>query len=738
MRRTLIPASSLLLVSFVLGAAAHAAAARPEPQVAASQDIKSGLERSRDEGLISELTGEPLSFASDAISGRSGSSRDNRRALCLESDEAQDLVDSYLATPNWRFPGRGSTVPGMSLAWGSRDCGTVAYAAGLRDIEEDEALTPQTLMGLASMTKPVIAAVTLKLNETGVFGPGGLDTTVDQLLTPEQIRALTIGDDPAHPRCPGSTYLLNRATLTYEWATFSCPDLSRVTLRNLMLSNHGMYDFVNEVLQPTGFSQWQDGMYFELFRALGFDPTPPVSSRDGFDYLKAFGLKRDESAVIGGDLAERDLEVSSGNTGFQLLGVILEQRTGKSLDRLVDRFIVKPLGIDDMFAYLDPERHGRIAKGYDAVTGDPLFEESGVYPIVGFHGHSLINNLSLGLGQPANNNLAGGTAGLVANPRSYRTFLDAFVNGGLLGPSGQAEFDDSFLYLPDISTPELRLFNGFGLGKASFRGIPGLVDFDWLSHVGRLAGIACENAVLLRPGTDIAPISAAMCINERRNAYPDPGIWWLRLLYSRLHDQNAYGGIHYIYSQLADASFKRLTRTVTVPAGGATLSFWTSYATEPQWDFVVVEAHTAGEDDWTTLPDLNGHTTTDTGGSCPAGWRTLHPQLDHYQTRNLDGTCSPAGTTGTWNAASGNSGGWQQWTVDLSPYAGQQVEISLGYVSDWGFQALGTSLDDIEVSTGEGSTSFERGFDGWRVTGPPPGSAPQPNDFVRATSTTLP
>jgi hypothetical protein len=138
---------------------------------------------------------------------------------------------------------------------------------------------------------------------------------------------------------------------------------------------------------------------------------------------------------------------------------------------------------------------------------------------------------------------------------------------------------------------------------------------------------------------------------------------------------------------------------------------------------VFVEAHTVGQDDWTTLPDLNGHTSTSTGDSCPEGWRELHPFLDHFQTLNADNTCSPTGTTGSWNADSGSSGGWVQWAVDLSAYAGKQVEVSIAYVSDWSVQGLGTFVDDIVVSTGEGTTSFETGMDGWTVTGPPPGSA---------------
>ncbi len=190
-------------------------------------------------------------------------------------------------------------------------------------------------------------------------------------------------------------------------------------------------------------------------------------------------------------------------------------------------------------------------------------------------------------------------------------------------------------------------------------------------------------------------------------------------------------GNQYVYSQIADITYKRLTRTITVPAGGATMSFWVSRDTELDWDFMFVEAHPVGTDDWTTLPDVKGHTTDATGESCPAGWRDLHPFLDHYQTIEGDGTCSPSGTTGAWNAASGASGNWEQWQVDLAPYAGGQVEISIAYVSDWSTQGLGVFIDDIDVSTGEGSTSFETGLDGWSIPGQPAGSAANANDFTR-------
>ena len=174
-----------------------------------------------------------------------------------------------------------------------------------------------------------------------------------------------------------------------------------------------------------------------------------------------------------------------------------------------------------------------------------------------------------------------------------------------------------------------------------------------------------------------------------------------------------------------------------MPAGGGSMTFWTSYNTEPAWDHLFVEARTAGGDDWTTLPDANGHTTQDTGDSCPEGWVDLHPQLAHYQTWDGEETCTSTGTTGEWNAASGNSGGWQQWSVDLSEWSGETVEVSIAYASDWASQGLGVFVDDVVLPDGT-STSFETGMDGWEITGPPEGSGPNPNNWTRTDASSFP
>jgi hypothetical protein len=196
-------------------------------------------------------------------------------------------------------------------------------------------------------------------------------------------------------------------------------------------------------------------------------------------------------------------------------------------------------------------------------------------------------------------------------------------------------------------------------------------------------------------------------------------------------------GTQYVYSQIADVSYKRLTREIAVPAGGGSLSFWTSYDTEPGWDHLFVEARTAGGDDWTTLPDDNGHTSTATGDSCAAGWVDLHPQLAHYQTWDGQESCTATGTTGEWNAATGNSSGWQEWQVDLSAWAGKTVEVSIAYASDWAVQGVGVFVDDVTLPDGT-TESFESDFGGWAVTGAPPGSAPNANDWIRTDASGFP
>ena len=166
------------------------------------------------------------------------------------------------------------------------------------------------------------------------------------------------------------------------------------------------------------------------------------------------------------------------------------------------------------------------------------------------------------------------------------------------------------------------------------------------------------------------------------------------------------------------------------------MNFWTSYDLEADWDYAFVEAHPVGSDDWTTLPETNGHTQQGTGDSTFEGWHKLYTVPGALPDRgDRRGRLHADGTAGNWHAASGNSNGWQEWSIDLSQYAGQQVEVSIAYASDWGTQGLGAFVDDTSVlvdGVEQSATSFEtEDMGGWTVSGAPPGSEPNNNDWQR-------
>ena len=117
-------------------------------------------------------------------------------------------------------------------------------------------------------------------------------------------------------------------------------------------------------------------------------------------------------------------------------------------------------------------------------------------------------------------------------------------------------------------------------------------------------------------------------------------------------------------------------------------------------------------DDWTTLPDANGHSAADTGASCPY-WLSIHPFLRTTRPTTVTTRAAPPARPGSWTSASGASDGYEQWSIDLSAYAGAQVEVSLTYASDDLFQYPGVFIDDVVVSTGGGTRRSRRTATPW-------------------------
>ncbi len=118
-------------------------------------------------------------------------------------------------------------------------------------------------------------------------------------------------------------------------------------------------------------------------------------------------------------------------------------------------------------------------------------------------------------------------------------------------------------------------------------------------------------------------------------------------------------GTRYAEGAHADDSYMRLTRTTVdlTDATSAQLQFQLLFNTEPSYDNVIVEAHTPGQDDWTTLPDVNGNSQSDPAGGVPAERVPAQPapvpaplprrsRLHRARHERRDGTPSPARPVG--------------------------------------------------------------------------------------------
>jgi Zinc carboxypeptidase/Immune inhibitor A peptidase M6 len=322
---------------------------------------------------------------------------------------------------------------------------------------------------------------------------------------------------------------------------------------------------------------------------------------------------------------------------------------------------------------------------------------------------------------------------------AYHGVLGSVVGGIWYGLDGAPEED--CVVTVDLFSDCLLLADDFAqyyLGAntrstvESPTGFQGLGDLDGVS--GTFGGPAVADNPLDEAGTftitsDVLPPDQfPQFTSEAAGVYqgavggpfePVEGAWYV-------------GGVH------VNDSYMRLTRVIDLTGVGAAqaprLQAQLSFDTEEGYDNLIVEAHPVGSDDWTTLAEAGGLTTTTPPTECEAGFLLEeHPFLEHYLT--LGDPCLATGTTGSWNAMTGSSGGWRQASFDLSQFAGQQVEVSISYVTDPFTGGVGAFIDDTRVVVGGAVTEaegFETGLGAWSVPGPPPGSPPGGGDFRRA------
>jgi len=146
------------------------------------------------------------------------------------------------------------------------------------------------------------------------------------------------------------------------------------------------------------------------------------------------------------------------------------------------------------------------------------------------------------------------------------------------------------------------------------------------------------------------------------------------------------------WSNRGNVSDMRLTRAFDFRSttGPITLNYQLWYDIEEDWDYVYLETSTDGGQTWEILQTPSGTGTNPSGNSY--GW----------------------GYTGT---SAGETAAWIEEQVDLSAFAGQEIQLRFEYVTDASVNGNGLLLDDLSIPAIGYTETFEAGEGGWQAQG---------------------
>jgi hypothetical protein len=151
-----------------------------------------------------------------------------------------------------------------------------------------------------------------------------------------------------------------------------------------------------------------------------------------------------------------------------------------------------------------------------------------------------------------------------------------------------------------------------------------------------------------------------------------------------------HSGDFFWWSNRADMSLSTLTRSFDLTGvQTATLTYHMWHDLEPGYDFVTLEVSPDGGQTWRILETPSGTGVNPTGNN--PGW----------------------GYTGR----SGDPPRWIEETVDLSDYAGAEIELRFGYWTDEAVTGAGFAVDDLAIPEIEYRDDVEVGPRGWRAAG---------------------
>lgn len=214
------------------------------------------------------------------------------------------------------------TVAGM-VTLVARDDGVHAEAFGLSDLDSGAQMRRDSIIRIASMTKPMLAVVALMLVEDGGIG---LDDPVERWL-PE---------------------LANRRVLRSLESPLddTVPARRAITLRDMLTLRLG----IGAIMEPPGRYPIQRAM-----EEAGIAPGPlnPVVPPD--EWVKQLASL---------PLVHQPGEAWMYHTGFDVLAVLLARLADKPLGALMQERLFGPLGMVDTDFHVPPAKIGRLASAY--------------------------------------------------------------------------------------------------------------------------------------------------------------------------------------------------------------------------------------------------------------------------------------------------------------------------------------------------------------------------------------
>jgi CubicO group peptidase (beta-lactamase class C family) len=295
------------------------------------------------------------------------------------------------------------------------------HGQGFADIASNTPITEDTVFRIASITKTFTAIAVMQLWEEGVVD---LDAPANDYLDAYKLVSANPGFRPA-------------------------------TVRHLLTHTAG----IRECLHPSGLLRIRE-VFGETVK-LGW-PVPSLA-----EYYR--GCLRVD--------AEPGTRVTYTNHGFATLGQIVEDVSGKPLDRYFREHILEPLGMADTALVRSARMKSRLATGYELRS----------------HGTEAVPDYDL---------ITVGAGGLYSTPRDMARFVSALLGGGandygvVLKPETLAIMFEPH-YQPDPRIP--------GIGLAFFRADLG--GHLGIEHNGILPGF--DSQIFLAPDDGVGVMAFA-------------------------------------------------------------------------------------------------------------------------------------------------------------------------------------------------------------------------------------